>query len=463
MQSGSGKTIVSCGLMTALKKRGLSVAGFKCGPDYIDPMFHTRVLGIPSRNLDLYLQGEAGVRRTLEKTRADIAVLEGAMGFYDGVNRTSDASAWDVARVTDTPVILVLRPSGQSLSLAAQIRGMQAFREPSHIAGLLLNNVKPSMYKSMKEMLERETGLPVVGFLPPMEEAVLSSRHLGLVTAEEITDICDRFEAVAEAMEQYADLDKLLSLAAGKRMDNSLFESPAVFGEAVHDDFERTNALKTDAGCEKKASPLCRIAAARDEAFSFYYQDNLDALAAAGAEIVSFSPIHDARLPEADGLYLGGGYPELYKKELSGNASMRDEIRTAVKRGMPVVAECGGFLYLQQDLCGTDPMAGVLPGSGFRTEHLRRFGYLTLRAESDSLLFRAGEEIPAHEFHYWDSSDCGDALAAWKADGRSWRCGFTSDTMYAAFPHLHWGGKLPMAERFVRAAVRYHEGKSAAG
>ncbi len=438
MQSGSGKTIVSCGLMTALKKRGLSVAGFKCGPDYIDPMFHTRVLGIPGRNLDLFLQGEEGVRRTLGKADGDIAVVEGAMGFYDGINRTADASAWDTARVTDTPVILVLRPRGQSLSLAAQVRGMQEFRTPSHIAGLFLNDVRPSLYQSMKTMLECETGLPVIGFLPPMEEAVLPSRHLGLVTAEEIADLSGRIEAVAEAWERYTDLDHLLALASGRMPEDSLPEEAA-------------------------DKPLCRIAVARDEAFSFYYQDNLDALAAAGAEPVFFSPLYDSRLPEADGLYLGGGYPELYKKELSGNASVRNEIREAVRGGMPVVAECGGFLYLQQDLCGTDPMAGVLPGSGFRTEHLCRFGYLTLRAEADSLLFRAGEEIPAHEFHYWDSTDCGNHLAAYKPDGRSWRCGFTSATMYAAFPHLHWGGKLPMAERFARAAAGYHERKKAAG
>ena len=205
--------------------------------------------------------------------------------------------------------------------------------------------------------------------------------------------------------------------------------------------------------------PCCRIAVAMDEAFSFYYADNLDALREAGAELVYFSPIHDADLPEADGLYLGGGYPELHLQELSENASMRESIRAAVESGLPTVAECGGFLYLQgavRDRSGHEwPMAGVFPGEGFPTDRLQRFGYLTVNAQNDSLLLREGERIPAHEFHYWDCSDCGEDLTAEKRDGRSWRFGYASEALYAAFPHLHWGGRIAMAERFTEAAVRY--------
>lgn len=179
MNSGSGKTVVTCALLAALKAQGISVQSFKCGPDYIDPMFHSRVLSVPSRNLDLFLQGEAGVRRTLGRQSAELALIEGAMGFYDGVKGTDRASAWDIARTADVPVVLILRPKGASLTLAAQIRGLQSFRTPSHIAGLLLNDCKPSLYAYLKPILERETGLPVVGYLPPMEEAVLESRHLG--------------------------------------------------------------------------------------------------------------------------------------------------------------------------------------------------------------------------------------------------------------------------------------------
>ena len=430
MASGSGKTVLTCGLMRAFQRRGLRVQGFKCGPDYIDPMFHTRVLGVPSRNLDLFLQDAEGVRRTLGAGQGDLALLEGAMGFYDGIGGTSDASAWQVAEATGTPVILILRPRGQSLSLAAQVRGMLNFRPDSHIAGLFLTDCKPGLYRHLAPILERETGLPVLGFLAPMAEAELPSRHLGLVTAAEIEDFSARFDEIAAALEQHADLDAMLALAA-----------------------ESVDKIPNDA-----ANPpaRCRIAVAIDEAFCFYYEDNLDALRAAGAELIPFSPLHDAVLPLADGLYLGGGYPELYLSALSENEAMRCCIRRAVLDGMPTVAECGGFLYLQQairDGSGkTWPMAGALPGTGYPTEQLRRFGYLTIRPDRDSLLFRAGESVPAHEFHYWDCTEPGADLLAEKRT--SWRFGAASDTLYAAFPHLHWGGRTPMARRFVSACIR---------
>ena len=435
MHSGSGKTVLSCGLMRAFQKRGLQVAAFKCGPDYIDPMFHSRVLGVPSRNLDLYLQGEAGVQRTLRRSSGDLAILEGAMGFYDGIGGTADASAWQTANVTGTPVILALRPQGSSLTLAAQIQGLMAFRQPSQIIGLMLIDCKPSLFSHLRPILERETGLPVLGFLPRMDAAVLPDRHLGLFTAGEIADLNARFDAIADELESQADLDRLLSLAA---------ESVDI----THDQ-------------QSIPAPRCRIAVAMDEAFSFYYEDNLDALREAGAELCPFSPIHDAALPEADGLYLGGGYPELHGKALSENLSMRRSIRAAAEQGMPIVAECGGFLYLQdrlRDEAGRSlPMVGLLPGEGYPTGHLQRFGYLTLTASKDSLLLQAGESVPAHEFHYWDSTFCGSDLLAEKRNGRPWRCGITTDTLYAAFPHLHWGGELPMARRFADAAARFKE------
>ena len=435
MQSGGGKTVAACGLMRAYQRRGLAVTGFKCGPDYIDPMFHSRVLGVPSRNLDLFLQGSDGVRRTLARQSGDLAILEGAMGFYDGVNGTVRSSAWELAAETETPAVLVLRPSGQSTTLAAQVRGLMEFRSPSRIAALILTDCKPMLSRHLRSILERETGLPVLGFLPPMEEAVLSSRHLGLVAPGEIADLSSRFDRIADALEQNADLDTLYALAA----------------EGEPEYVERT----------ADALPRCRIGVAMDDAFSFYYADNLDELRSHGAELVFFSPIRDAVMPEVDGLYLGGGYPELHIEPLSGNESMRTCIRDAVLRGMPVVAECGGFLYLQKSLrdgSGREwPMAGALPGQGYPTGSLRRFGYLTLTAEADSLLFRAGEQIPAHEFHYWDSTDCGAGIPAKKENGQNWRCGFLTETMYAAFPHLHWGGSIPMARRFVDAAAGWKE------
>ena len=331
MQSSAGKTVMSCALMAALKRRGLRVEAFKSGPDYIDPMFHSGVLGVPSRNLDLFLQGEQGVRRSFAAGNADIAVLEGAMGYYDGLGGTEQCSAWDLANRLELPAFLVLRPKGAGLSLAAQVQGFLRFRESSRISGLLLTDCSQYLAEMLCPLLEPEEA------------------------------------------EAHIDLDLLLKLAAEK----------AVSGR-------RTAAAKS----------LCRIAVARDEAFCFCYEDSLEALRMAGAELCFFSPLRDSRLPEGcRGLYLCGGYPELYAKALSENTAMRSAVLAAVKAGMPTLAECGGFLYLQdelEDINGeTHPMCGALPGHGFRTERLVRFGYLTLQAEKDSLLFRAGEAPPA--------------------------------------------------------------------
>ena len=436
MASGSGKTTVTCALLAALKARGISVQSFKCGPDYIDPMFHTRVLGVPSRNLDLFLQGPEGVRRTLARCQADFALLEGAMGYYDGVGGTSDASAWQAADTAGVPAVLVLRPGGSGLTLAAQVRGLQSFRSPSHLKGLLLNDCKPGLHAYLRPILERETRLPVLGYLPPMEEAVFPSRHLGLLTAGEIADLSARVALLAAQLERTADVSALLALAEDGGQPSA---SPA------------------------SAPVRCRIAVARDEAFCFLYEDNLDALRQSGAELVFFSPLRDQSLPpDVHGLYLAGGYPELHARALSENRSMRESVRRAVEAGLPAVAECGGFLYLQRTLeddAGVSwPMAGALPGAGFRTERLQRFGYLTLTADDDSLLLRRGETVPAHEFHYWDCTENGAALAARKAGKETaWRCGFAAPTLYAAFPHLHFNGQLPLARRFADRAARWRE------
>ncbi len=433
MHSGAGKTVMSCAILAALKKSGLSLCAFKCGPDYIDPMFHSRVLGVPCRNLDLFLQGETGVRKTLGRGKGELALLEGAMGYYDGLAGTERASAYEIARLSACPVLLTLRPKGSALSLAAQVHGMQSFRPESGIAGLLLADCTGDMADFLRPVLERETGLPVLGYLPPMPEAVFDSRHLGLLTAGEIADFQARMDALAAQAEQTIDLDRLIEISAEVNITQKTNQNPAT---------------------------TVRIAVARDEAFCFLYEDNLDALREAGAELCVFSPLRDTAIPEgAVGLYLPGGYPELYARLLSENTAMRECVAAAVESGLPTVAECGGFLYLQQTLEDGDghayPLCGVLSGAGFRTGRLQRFGYQTLGAETDSLLFRAGEAIPAHEFHHWDCTENGASLVSRKPDGRSWRCGFVSEMLYAAFPHLHFGGDVPLAKRFVKACEEY--------
>lgn len=444
--SGSGKTVLTCALLAALKKRGCSPCAFKCGPDYIDPMFHRAVLGVDSHNLDLFLSDEETVRGLYARYGAGhgAVVTEGAMGFYDGLGGTTHrASAWHVADTLGLPVFIVVRPGGAALTLAAQLRGLRGFRNPSHIAGLFLNDCGPMLAKSLTPMLEEETGLPVVGYLPHMDEAVLESRHLGLCTAGEVKNLAARIDQAAEQLERSMDWRKLFALCGSGR--------------------------KGYAAAPVRNRGSVPIAVARDDAFCFTYAETLDALRDAGAEPLFFSPLDDGKLPCGScGLYLPGGYPELYARQLSENEEMRLAVKAAVEDGMPTVAECGGFLYLSRTLEGEDgavyPMAGVLPGEAVRRKRLVRFGYAELSAAEDSLLFRKGETVPAHEFHYWDSSENGDSLTARKPlTGREWRCGFAGERLYAAFPHLYWMGRPQLAERFVQTAILYETERQSYG
>lgn len=447
--SGSGKTTMTCALLAALKKRGLNPCAFKCGPDYIDPMFHRSVLGVDSHNLDLYLSDADCVRALYKRYSAGYgaAVVEGVMGLYDGVGGTTDrAGTWDLARMLSLPILLVVRPKGESLTLAASLRGLCEFREDSRIAGFLLNDCSRARFEALAPLLEKETGRPVFGFLPHMAEAGIQSRHLGLYTAGEIRDLQQKIALLENQAEQSIDLDRILSLCASKTEKTGSEKGAALPGEVL-----------------QNVPPKVRLAAACDSAFCFCYEENFDVLRHFGAEPVFFSPLTDRGLPEdIDGLYLPGGYPELYAERLSKNSAMRESIRRAVENGLPTVAECGGFLYLgealQDQLQGTWPMAGVLSGTGTRTAHPVRFGYARLTAEQDGMLLDKGSSVPVHSFHYWDSTDCGTAFTAVKpVSGRKWESGFASETLYAAFEHLYFPGRPQMAERFVRAMEQYRK------
>lgn len=436
-RSGSGKTTMTCALLMALKRRGCAPCAFKSGPDYIDPMFHRAVLGVESRSLDLFFSAPETVRTLYARGAAGhgAAVCEGAMGFYDGLGGVSDrASAWHLADTLGLPVLLVVEPKGQSLTLAAELNGLVNFRTPSHIAGILLNNCTARMHALLAPMLEKETGLPVLGFLPKLPEAVIGSRHLGLYTAAEVENLQQKLALLADAAEEHIDWPRLLALCEK--------ELPAL-------------------PVQPEMPPArVRIAVAQDEAFCFTYAETLEAFRDAGAEVVFFSPLRDTALPEnIGGLYLPGGYPELHARELSENTSLLREIKQKIESGLPTAAECGGFLYLGQSLTDAEgqswPMVGVLPGEAKDAGRLVRFGYAALSADSDSLLFRAGESFPIHEFHHWDSTANGTALAAKKpVGGAEWRCGFIDEHFYAGFPHLYWAG-TPLPQRFAAAAENY--------
>lgn len=437
--SGSGKTVISCGLMAAFGQRGLHVAACKCGPDYIDPMFHREVLGIESENLDLFFCEKEILKDLFERhtKKADITVIEGVMGYYDGMAlNTEKASSYDVARTLKAPVILAVSCKGMALSVLPVIQGILGFEKDSHICGIILNRVSSMLYPRMKDMIEKglqKAGfpVPVLGHVPEDPAFGLESRHLGLVTPQEVKDIREQMEKAGRILSETVELDTLLSIAGCRKRTES----------------GKENSLLKEADV--------KIGVARDEAFCFYYKDNMELLEQSGCELIPFSPLHDCALPEdIHGLILGGGYPELHTAELEANVSMRASIKSAVKRGIPCLAECGGFMYLHEEMeddCGISrKMAGLLPGKAFRTDKLVRFGYVELEARRDGAFLKKGEKLKGHEFHYWNSTDNGEDCVAVKPDRRkSWECIHMKENLFAGYPHIHFYSNRKFAERFV--------------
>lgn len=428
--SGCGKTTVTTALLAAFKARGIQMEAFKCGPDYIDPMFHREALGIPSRNLDPYFCDEAQLRAMSAKAGDVLSVMEGVMGYYDGIGAHGRASTYTVARATKTPVILVVNAKGMYTSAGALIQGFRQFREDSGIKAVIFNGVSPMVYGGLREIAVH-AGVQPLGCLPNVPEVTIGSRHLGLITAGEIGDLRQRLNRLAELAEQYLDLDGIAALA------------------------KTAPKLEAELTQNEKTAPV-RIAVARDEAFCFLYQENLELLQEMGAEIVNFSPLHDAALPEnINGLYLPGGYPELHSQALSQNESMRRSILKAIRAGLPTIAECGGFLYLHRTMDGL-PMVGAVNGSAKKTARLQRFGYVELLARQDNLLCKAGQGIRAHEFHYYDSTDYGDGFLSIKAsNGKELPCCHVTGSLYAGFPHLYFPANPDFARNFVEKAAAY--------
>ncbi len=422
--SGCGKTTVTCALLQALKNRALDLAAFKCGPDYIDPMFHREILDVDSGNLDLFFCEKPLMRSLFCQNAAAWNVIEGVMGLYDGLTmESSEASSFEVAAALDAPIILTVNARGMALSAAALVKGFMEFKTPTRIGGVLLNHVSAASFPAYRKSIEQSCGVPVLGYLPDCPECTLESRHLGLVTAGEVEGLREKLRRLGELAEQCIDLDAVMAL---------MQSAPPLEAE----DFTPS------------AGEPVTVAVARDRAFCFYYRDNLALLERFGATLVYFSPLSDAELPECDGLWLGGGYPELYAEALSRNECMRRSVHKAVTGGLPTLAECGGFMYLCESLDGK-PMVGAIPGGCRNTGHLVRFGYVTLHAEEESMLFSAGGSIKAHEFHYWEADESGDALRAEKPTGRSWWAAHTGPTLYAGFPHLYLPSAPEAAERFL--------------
>ena len=429
--SGCGKTTITCALLQALMHRKKRVASFKTGPDYIDPMFHRTIIGSPSHNLDPFFCEKDTLCSLLAKYGEDFNIIEGAMGFFDGDSR----SCYAVSEMTQTPVILVLNCQGMSDSIGAVMHGFLRYHAKNRIIGFIFNRLPEKLVPLAQSLCENLATTFFGAF--PKSPVTLESRHLGLVTADEIVDIQGKMEQLAALAEQHLQIDKLLTIS-----------------DLPLPDF-----------CHPQPEPFLEhppaIAVAKDPAFCFIYPENIDILREFGCQLKFFSPLNDEALPYCDGLYLPGGYPELYAEKLSQNISMLGMIRNSLQAGMPCIAECGGFLYLHEHLKtaeGCDfPMVGFLSGNAFPTNRLQRFGYVSLRSDHPHMLAEPGETLRGHEFHYWESSSPGDSLHAVKPDGRAWECCYVNSRFYAGFPHLYWYADTRPARRFVTACTDFRE------
>lgn len=453
-KSGSGKTTITCALLQSLKEQGIPVVSYKCGPDYIDPMFHKEVLGVPSKNLDTFFTGEEETRALLKagRTEGELAVLEGVMGLYDGLGGIrEEGSSYHLAKVTGTPIVLVVDAKGMGKSVLALIVGFLQYDTEKLIRGVILNRMTGAYYQTIKPLIEKELPVAVVGYVPDQKHLELKSRHLGLVLPKEQEEVQQQIRDFAAELQKTVSIEKIREIAA-EAVELPYMESVSASSIDSSDEDRAEAGGMTDNDSD---SPI--IAVARDEAFCFYYEDNLRLLEEHGARLCFFSPLHDSHLPEGcDGILLGGGYPELHLQELEQNLSIKNEIRAAMERGIPCVAECGGFMYLHETIEDQEGqqyrMAGVLPGICTNEGKLVRFGYIELQ-EKKSAFLPEGTKIRGHEFHYYDSSDNGeDCVAVKPVTGRSYPCVIETQNRFLGFPHLYYPSNPGFAENFVKKA-----------
>lgn len=447
-QSGSGKTLITCALLQALKEKNYYLESFKCGPDYIDPMFHKTVLGISSRNLDPFFTEDSITRMLLAKGQdsRDLAVIEGVMGLYDGLGGIrEEASSYALAKATNTPILLTVNARGMGRSLLALLSGFLQYDTAHLIKGVILNQTPSSFASVLSKEIEETFHIPVVASFPVRDDVRIESRHLGLVMPYELEDIQSRLKIASQVLCENANIEQILEIAKS---------APKLEYDVKRD-------IK-----QKLTEKTIRIGVARDEAFCFYYEDNLDLLKSLGAKLIFFSPLHDDTLPkDLDGILFGGGYPELYLKELEENESMRNSVKSAIENKMPSLAECGGFMYLHDTIFDSEKkpykMAGVIHACCMKKERLVRFGYLTLNSKTDSFL-QKGETIRGHEFHYYDSEDNGECAIAKKPVGtRSWECVHAGSDHWWGFAHLSYYSNPKFAEKFAEACRSYKTNKIA--
>ena len=448
VRSGVGKTTIATGIMGALRRRGYQVQPFKAGPDYIDPSYHELASGAPSRNLDTWLIPKPTVLELFQRAagQRQISVVEGVMGVFDGHSSlTEEGSTAELAKLLDAPVVLVADAGKVARSVAAEVLGYQKFDPALRIAGVILNGVGgPGHLEFCQPQIEETTGLPVLGYLPRREQLVQPERHLGLIPTVEGTVARQWYDFLIAQVEETIDLDRIVQLAGSCN----------------------TPSAQPQAYPEESQPKKARIAIARDKAFSFYYQDSLDLLEAWGAELAPFSPLDDSRLPEGvGGLYLGGGFPEMFAEQLSQNQPMHTAVLKAVSQGVPVYAECGGLMYLGRSLSDLDgsqfPMVGAIPAVSAMSDRRLTLGYREVESRTDSPLMPSGYRVRGHEFHWSTLEELpkpeGSVYRVVNQDNRP--DGFQVGSVWASYVHIHLGSDASMARRFVETCAKL-SGKS---
>lgn len=440
--SGCGKTTVTLGLLSLLKRRGMRVQPCKVGPDYLDTGWHTAVCGSASRNLDSFMLPEPVLNALFceHMQQADVAVIEGVMGLYDGYGTDPNyCSTAAMAKQLGCPVILLVDGKAVSTSIAATVMGFQHFDPDLNIAGVIVNRVNSEThYQLLKTAIERYCSLPVLGYVPGVEGVALPERHLGLITARESVVNQQPWQEFADTLERTLDIDALLSLS-------QLTALPAGEWPALPD---------------PQAGKGLTVAIADDEAFNFYYPDNIKLLERTGVTMTRFSPLHDSTLPECQMIWLGGGYPELHAGALAANTPMLAQMRAAQQRGVAIYAECGGLMYLGstlEDASGEiHRMVDVIPGHSKMGKRLTRFGYCEAQAREQTLLAAAGEVLRGHEFHYSDFLPENPAVMACRKvrDGKTlqeWSGGWQVGNTFASYLHVHFAQRPAMLNHWLAA------------
>lgn len=430
--SGCGKTTLTCALLSALQQKNIPLTALKCGPDYIDPMFHRSVLGITSGNLDSFFCDTPTLRWQMAEQSQGITVLEGVMGFFDGQQISSLAgSSYDLSQKLEIPTILVVNGKGTAHSVLPVIQGFLSYQERHFVGGVILNHLSATTYQQIKPLIQEhfKGKIKVLGYFPKLSaDLILESRHLGLVTPDKLVNIREKMQKLGEIAQETLELEEIIQFAYSAPLLS--YPSP-----------------------QFTTYPPVTIGVAKDQAFSFYYEENLRFLEKMGAKLVYFSPLLDENLPsDLDGLYIGGGYPELHLKQLEANQKMREDILRFLQEKRPCIAECGGFMYLNKEIEGRQ-MVGFLPGTSTKQAKLQRFGYITLTSEKKSLLTTQNTPIKGHEFHYYACDPWGEDFQAKKPNGTQWVTGTTTPEFYGGFPHLSFLANPQIPENFIKKCL----------